>query len=196
MCHDEDILTLVAEFALNHFNPLILKCQDMNVSAEFILNEFSKLLVRITGNSTDGAFMNFKNPIIIPVYDLAKPFNKSNTDTYYLLPVDDVQMTGINLPQKKDLENKLDHILFSSYCSGFHTDYPVISELIAFQFKIPCLSIRELIKLCTINPARALKMDNQLGTFETGKAPGINLITNVDFNKMKLTEKSELKVIV
>jgi len=86
--------------------------------------------------------------------------------------------------------------VFSSYGSGFNTNYPIISELITLQFKIPWLLIDELIQLCTINPARALKMDHRLGSFEPGKAPGINLITHIDFKEMKLTEKSELKVII
>jgi predicted amidohydrolase YtcJ len=86
--------------------------------------------------------------------------------------------------------------VFSSYGSGFHTNYPIISELSPLQLKIPWLLIDELIRMCTINPARAHNMDHHLGSFEVGKAPGINLITHIDFKEMKLTEKSELKVII
>jgi predicted amidohydrolase YtcJ len=62
--------------------------------------------------------------------------------------------------------------------------------------KIPGLSFEDLIRCYTLNPSRALRIDHRTGSFVPGKIPGINLITNIDFNELKLTEKSELKVII
>jgi aminodeoxyfutalosine deaminase len=53
--------------------------------------------------------------------------------------------------------------------------------------------LEELIKWACLNGARALNIDDQLGSFEKGKKPGVNLITGIDFNNMKLTEKSRVK---
>jgi hypothetical protein len=39
-------------------------------------------------------------------------------------------------------------------------------------------------------------MDRQAGSFVPGKIPGINLITNFDFDKFKLTDKSEIRPII
>ena len=57
------------------------------------------------------------------------------------------------------------------------------------------VEFNKILKWSTLNGARALKIDNKFGSFEIGKSPGINLITNFDFQKMKITKKSEVKVL-
>ncbi|KPK87529.1 MAG: hypothetical protein AMS27_02200 [Bacteroides sp. SM23_62_1] len=195
-CSDKEIATLVAEFTVTHYNPVILKCQDKSVSSESLLIDFSESLARITGKSADAALNSFNSPIIFPVTDLSGFILELKSDIFYLLSIEDFQRTGLMTLSKDILKKISNHILFSSYGSGFHTHYPIISELIILQSKIPSLSINELLRSCTINPARALKMDKYLGSLEPGKAPGINLITNIDFSEMKLTEKSELKALI
>jgi len=39
-------------------------------------------------------------------------------------------------------------------------------------------------------------MEENLGTFEKGKMPGVNLISGVDFKNMQLTEKSKVKRLI
>ncbi len=51
----------------------------------------------------------------------------------------------------------------------------------------------EVLKWATINGAEALKVNDKFGSLEVGKKPGINLITNFNFNTMNLTEKSRVK---
>jgi cytosine/adenosine deaminase-related metal-dependent hydrolase len=54
----------------------------------------------------------------------------------------------------------------------------------------------QLIQWATINGAKALKMNNEIGSITIGKTPGLNLITNFNFSKMNLTNKSEVKVLI
>ncbi len=51
-----------------------------------------------------------------------------------------------------------------------------------FQSYIP---FEEILKWATINGAQALGFDDQLGSFEVGKKPGVNLINNIKFNENK-----------
>jgi hypothetical protein len=48
----------------------------------------------------------------------------------------------------------------------------------------------------TLNGALALGLEKSLGSFEKGKRPGVNLIENIDFDKMAFREISRVKVLV
>ncbi len=76
-----------------------------------------------------------------------------------------------------------------------HQKLSVFDELKYLQNQLPEVSILELLKWATIQPANFLELP-QLGSFEIGKTPGINLITAIDYDNFKLTDKSELKTIL
>ena len=71
----------------------------------------------------------------------------------------------------------------------------ILEEMKVIQNKCQDVEFLELIKWATINGAKALKIDKKYGSLEIGKTPGLNLIANFDFQKMKITEKSEVKVL-
>jgi cytosine/adenosine deaminase-related metal-dependent hydrolase len=58
------------------------------------------------------------------------------------------------------------------------------------------ISFSEMLKWATLNGAKALRVDNKFGSIKEGKTPGLNLISEFDFENMRLKEKSEVKVIV
>lgn len=72
----------------------------------------------------------------------------------------------------------------------------VLAEMITIQYNFPDLKLEELIQWASINGAKALQIDNQFGSFEVGKNPGVNLISGIDFKTMKLTEKSKVKRLI
>ena len=72
----------------------------------------------------------------------------------------------------------------------------VLAEMITIQFNLPELKLEELIQWASINGAKALQIENQFGSFEVGKNPGVNLISGIDFKTMKLTEKSKVKRLI
>jgi len=69
----------------------------------------------------------------------------------------------------------------------------VLSEMITLQQHFPEFSLEELIKWATFNGARALQTESRFGSFETGKNPGVNLITGADLKNLKLTSKCKVK---
>ena len=104
------------------------------------------------------------------------------------------------------IENKLPDIEMLAH-SGFsislgtdslasNTTLSILEEIKTIQHHYPSISLIELIKWGTLNGARALGLDASLGTIEKGKKPGLNLITNINFQEMKLTSQSEVKVLV
>ena len=76
-----------------------------------------------------------------------------------------------------------------------HLKLSVFDELKYLQTIKADLKLEKLIEWACLNGAKALGFD-QLGSFEIGKKPGVNLITNIDYNNFCLKPESKLKVLV
>lgn len=102
------------------------------------------------------------------------------------------------------IENKLPTFEFFK-----HTDYPItigtdslasnqklsiLQEMKLIQKEMEDISLEELLKWATINGAKFLGFDKELGSIANGKTPGLNLITNV--KKGKLTDKSTVQKLI
>jgi cytosine/adenosine deaminase-related metal-dependent hydrolase len=55
----------------------------------------------------------------------------------------------------------------------------MLDELKTIQKHNPQIPLTEMLGWATINGARALQMEKHLGSFETGKKPGVVVIENV-----------------
>ncbi len=60
----------------------------------------------------------------------------------------------------------------------------ILSEMKTMNQHFPGLGMDQLFKWATSNGAKALKMDNQLGSFEPGKRPGV-LVCNTNLTKVQ-----------
>lgn len=60
----------------------------------------------------------------------------------------------------------------------------ILSEMRTIQAKFHSISTQQLIQWGTLNGARYLGIDDEKGTLEPGKTPGLNLITGLDGNKI------------
>ncbi len=69
----------------------------------------------------------------------------------------------------------------------------VLAEMVTLQQHFPEIPLTELLAWATINGAKALKMEDTLGTFELGKRPGINLLSGIGLVDLKLTPQSKVK---
>lgn len=70
----------------------------------------------------------------------------------------------------------------------------ILEEMKTLQQHFPLLATETLLQWATINGARALQMENELGSFEKGKTPGIVLIKETPGKK--LTGASMIKRIL
>ncbi len=77
-----------------------------------------------------------------------------------------------------------------------NTGLSILEEIKIIGQHAPDISLSKVLSLATLNGAKALGFDDILGSFEKGKTPGINLITNIDFDRMQLSEKSTVEVLV
>ena len=72
----------------------------------------------------------------------------------------------------------------------------ILSEMITIQENFEEVTLDELVKWATYSGAKALNINETYGSIEIGKNPGINLISGIDFSKMKLTKTSKVKRLV
>lgn len=70
----------------------------------------------------------------------------------------------------------------------------ILSEMRTLQQSFPSLSIDTLLQWGTINGAQFLGIDDEKGTIEAGKTPGLNLLTGMD--GFKLTPETQVKKLV
>jgi N-acetylglucosamine-6-phosphate deacetylase len=71
----------------------------------------------------------------------------------------------------------------------------VWEQMKLLQKQFPAISIWDLIKWATLNPAQHFGFE-KLGSLVKGKNPGLNLLTKIDFENWKLKDDSELKVLI
>lgn len=71
----------------------------------------------------------------------------------------------------------------------------VLRELKIIHQYFPEISLSKLLDTATLNGAEALKIDKQYGSLSKGKKPGINLLKNMDYKSMQLTDESDVQVI-
>jgi cytosine/adenosine deaminase-related metal-dependent hydrolase len=60
----------------------------------------------------------------------------------------------------------------------------ILEELKTLEQAFPGLSAGQLLQWATLNGARALRMDNELGSFAPGKKPGVVLIEGGDGQRL------------
>jgi len=72
----------------------------------------------------------------------------------------------------------------------------VLHELKIMRKHFPEISLKALLDSASINGAEALNIQDKYGSLTVGKRPGINLLTNVDYKQMQLTDESDVERIV
>lgn len=102
--------------------------------------------------------------------------------TWVLCPRSNRYITGLTPPAEL-LMRKGANIAIGTDSLASNRSLDMVGELCEFS-GIP---LEELLGWATVNGARALGMENRLGSLETGTKPGIALITGIDWEKMTLT---------
>jgi cytosine/adenosine deaminase-related metal-dependent hydrolase len=81
-----------------------------------------------------------------------------------------------------------------SYASNWSLS--ILDELKTISKHNPGISLQTLLQWSTINGAEFFGIENQFGSIDKNRKPGLNLIENIDLNTLRLTEKSKAKKLV
>lgn len=132
-------------------------------------------LIRPNGDLTEMAGMEFHNGILCPAFvNLFEEFTLLKFFTLF--------------PELKEYESLLPH--------QHNGERAILEWMKAIQLKNGKLSLEKLIRLFSYESAKAIDLQNELGTLEPGKRPGLLLISNMDYSNLRLTENSRLKRLI
>jgi len=162
-----------------------LEISDMRCAVSEIKNKKIKIKILLVHN------------IFSTINDLSKYTSYPETFYYILCP-------GSNLFIQNQLPGLL---LFSSpeFCNNVclgtdslasNTSLSVLEEMKIIQQHTSGIPLEMLVQWATLNGARALGFDHFLGSFEKGKKPGVNMISGIDPEEMRLTAQTNVKVLV
>jgi cytosine/adenosine deaminase-related metal-dependent hydrolase len=70
----------------------------------------------------------------------------------------------------------------------------ILSEMLTLQQQFAELGLERLLQWATLNGARYLGIDDDKGSLEPGKTPGLNLISNLD--GLKLTTQTTVRRLI
>ncbi|KOH43231.1 amidohydrolase family protein [Sunxiuqinia dokdonensis] len=86
---------------------------------------------------------------------------------------------------------------FESLCpERLNTEKDLLGWLKAIQMDNQNISLEQLIRIFTLDSAKSISLDKELGSIEKGKRPGLMLISGMDYQKLRLTENSHLKMLI
>ena len=68
-----------------------------------------------------------------------------------------------------------------------------LTEWIVFQGKHQHTKLTDLLKSLSLDAAINIGLEEQFGSFDSGKRPGINLLSGIDYQQMKLTSNFKIK---
>jgi cytosine/adenosine deaminase-related metal-dependent hydrolase len=108
-----------------------------------------------------------------------KAVQATNTDAYWCLCPSANQYIENTMPPVQLLREQHANIVVGtdSYASNWSLN--MLDELKRIQLHNPQIPIAEMLNWITSNGARALQMEDKLGSIEVGKKPGLSLIKNL-----------------
>lgn len=211
-----ELLTEISKYLDKHPGPVTFHNQECTQELKMFSKNEGKLKYFIE-QSTAG-LTNWRSPgkssllwmnsnlpgklMILPVHNTYTPEKDIKIMCRRVSPVYWTLCPGANLfienklPDIKMIMKYTDKIVIGTDSLASNHKLSVLNELIILQNNFPGIELEKLIKWGTLNGAHAINMDNEFGSIEKGKKPGINLISGVDLNNMKLTNESNVKPII
>ena len=119
--------------------------------------------------------------------------NEDQLISFCLCPNANLYIENALPPINLFLKNDLNIILGTDSLASNH-QLDILEEIKTIQKKIPEINTETFLKWATINGARALQMEDKLGSFDKGKEPGVLLIENVA--EEKITAQSKIKRLI
>lgn len=110
-------------------------------------------------------------------------------------PLSNIFIHNTLAPLKLFRENGL-KILVGTDSLSSNDILSMVEEIKCIQSNFPEIPLAEILQWSTLNGAEALAQHHWLGSFTSGKKPGVVLIDNIDFENMKLTPQSRSKRII
>ena len=119
--------------------------------------------------------------------------NKEQVISFCLCPNANLYIENTLPPVDLFRKNDCNIVLGTDSLASNH-QLNILEEIKAIQEKFPTIKTETFLKWATINGAKALQMDDQLGSFVKGKKPGVVLIENVQ--EGEIIKGSKIKLLM
>lgn len=118
-----------------------------------------------------------------------------NGEIYWILCPNANLYIENKLPDIPAFLNKNENIALGTDSLASNHHLSILEEMKTISEYFPEVSLNEIIKWATLNGARALNMDSELGSIEKNKTPGLNLICDLNLPERKLTKNTRVTKI-
>ncbi len=118
----------------------------------------------------------------------AKPV--SQLISFCLCPNANIYIENTLPPVLRLLDNGVNIVVGTDSLASNH-QLDILEELKTISKNFPSVTMKIMLEWATLNGAKALQMENILGSFEKGKQPGIVLIENLEGHKLKSDSKAK-----
>ena len=131
--------------------------------------------------------------IFISVSDIStlKKFRKTDNVFIVLCPNSNLFIEN-SLPPVEMLKAEGLNICIGTDSLASNHQLSILSEMVTLQSHFPDIELSELLTWACLIGAKALEMDDKLGTLEVGKKPGLVLIKGADMKNHRLTNLSRI----
>lgn len=119
--------------------------------------------------------------------------SKDQLISFCLCPNANLYIENALPPINLFLKNDVSIILGTDSLASNH-QLDILEEIKTIQKKFPEINTETFLKWATINGAKALQMEEKLGSFDKGKKPGVILIENVA--EEEITDLSKVKRLI
>jgi len=127
--------------------------------------------------------------------DIIRLIKKRRNVFWCLCPNSNIYIEN-SLPPVKLLIEESCEIIIGTDSLASNENLSILNELKTLQLNFPDLPLENLVLWATINGARALGEQEQFGSIEPGKKPGLLLIENADLLNMKLLPESTVRRLI
>jgi len=129
------------------------------------------------------------------IADIIRQLKKRENLYWCLCPNSNIYIENSIPPLKLLIEEGCEFIIGTDSLAS-NANLSILEELKTLQLNWPDVPIEDLVSWATINGARALGEQEQFGSIEPGKKPGLLLIENVDLQNMRLLPESFVRRLI
>ena len=215
----KELFDLVAKYAVHHHSILSIHSQESPHEDDLYLTGEGDLVKHLTENlSMDISFfeptgktalesvINWlpKQNKLLLVHNVCTAqkdidllrFVRDINKTWFVLCPNSNLYIGEHLPDIALFRKNGLRICLGTDSLSSNRKLSILEEMKTVHQHFPEIPFGEMVTWATLNGAEALEMDSWAGSIEIGKKPGLNLITGMDLNTLKLLPKSKVKRII
>jgi cytosine/adenosine deaminase-related metal-dependent hydrolase len=144
----------------------------------------AKNILLVHNTTTNEADIHFANQLAM----------EHAQELYYTLCVNANLYIENKLPPIELLRSKNAAIVLGTDSLSSNHQLSILSELKTIRKNFPSIPLEEMLRWATLNGAKALQLEQQFGSFEKGKKPGLILINQIENNQ--ISEQSTVKRLI